>query len=68
MKTALEIALLETHGVELDPTDRVVFEHNYCGHHIVDVVVEDTITGGVVSFECFDTLTGKFPYWGRREI
>lgn len=64
----LEKALWETHQVELDPTDRVVLEQNYCDPTIVDVVVEDTITGGVVTFECFDTRTGTFPYWGQKKF
>ena len=58
----LECALLETHQVELDSTDVVRLEQNYCEPTIVDVVVEDTITGKVVTFECFDTQKGIFPY------
>ncbi len=61
-------ALWETHQVELDPTDVVRFEQNYCEPTIVDVVVEDTVTGGVVTFECFDTRAGVFPYWGQKEF
>jgi hypothetical protein len=55
-------ALWETYKVELDSTDIVRFEQNYCEPTIVDVVVEDTITNEVVTFECFDTRTGVFPY------
>lgn len=66
--TKLERALFETHGVELEPTDVVRFVQNYCEPAIVDVVVEDTITGGVVTFECFDTRIGVFPYWGQKEF
>ena len=58
-------ALLETHGVELEPTDVVRLRQNYCGPHIVDVEVEDTITGEVAVFECFDTSIGAFPYQGQ---
>ena len=55
-------ALWETHKVELEPTDVVHFEQNYCEPTIVDVVVEDTITGEALTFECFDTRRGVFPY------
>jgi hypothetical protein len=58
----LQRALWEAHGVELDPTDVVRFEQNYCEPTIVDVVVEDTISGRVVTFGCFDTRAGVFPY------
>lgn len=60
-------ALMKTHGVELEPTDAVSFEHNYCEPTIVDVVVTDAYTGKVFTFECFDTRRGKFPYWGQEE-
>jgi hypothetical protein len=60
--TKLAKALLETYGVELDPTDRVVLEQNYSEPTIVDVVVTDTLTGHQAVFECFDTATGCFPY------
>ena len=60
-------ALMKTHQVELDPTDVVSFEHNYCEPTIVDVVVKDTYTGKVFTFECFDTHKGVFPYWGQEE-
>ena len=55
-------ALWETHGVELESTDVVRLRQNYCEPSIVDVEVEDTITGEVVTFECFDAHTGTFPY------
>jgi hypothetical protein len=55
-------ALWETHQVELESTDRVVLEQNYCDPTIVDVVVTDTITGYRMVFECFDTSKGCFPY------
>ena len=55
-------ALWETHKVELDPTDVVRLEQNYCNPAIVDVVVVDTLTGYKVTFECFDTSKGIFPY------
>ena len=58
----LRKALMETHNVELEPTDIVEFQHNYCGHNIVDVVVTDTKTGKVHIFEMFDTRLGVFPY------
>ena len=64
----LEKALWETHQVELESTDVVRLRQNYCEPSIVDVEVEDTITGGVVTFECFDTRTGVFPYWGQKEF
>jgi hypothetical protein len=55
-------ALWETHKVELEPTDVVRFEQNYCEPTIVDVVVEDTIAGEKYTFPCFDTSKGIFPY------
>ena len=55
-------ALWETHKVKLEPTDVVHFEQNYCESTIVDVVIEDTITGETLTFECFDTRRGVFPY------
>ncbi len=58
----LAMALLETHQVELESTDVVHFEHNYCGYHVVDVVVFDPLTGYEARFECFDTSLGIFPY------
>ena len=64
----LAVALWETHKVELEPTDVVLLRQNYCEPSIVDVEVEDTITGEVVTFECFDTRNGVFPYWGRAEF
>ena len=60
--TQLERALWASHKVELDPTDVVVLEQNYCEPTIVDVVVTDTITGYRMVFECFDTAKGCFPY------
>ena len=60
-------ALWDTHQVELDPTDVVSFEHNYCEPTIVDVVVKDTYTGKMFTFECFDTRKGVFPYWSQEE-
>lgn len=60
--TQLAIALFETFQVELDCTDIVLLEHNYCELTIVDVVVVDTITGHKFVFEKFDTSKGIFPY------
>ena len=60
--TKLAKALWETHKVELEATDVVRLEQNYCEPTIVDVVVEDAITGFKMVFECFDTRTGVFPY------
>lgn len=60
-------ALMKTFQVELEPTDAVSFEHNYCESTIVDVVVKDAFTGEVFTFECFDTRKGVFPYWGLEE-
>jgi hypothetical protein len=60
--TNLEKALKSTHNVELDPTDCVTFEHNYCENTMVDVVVTDTLTGCKCVFELFDTTTGCFLY------
>ncbi len=54
--------LLKVHGVELDPTDVVRLEQNYCEPTIVDVVVEDTLTGRKCVFEWFDTTKGIFIY------
>ena len=55
-------ALWETHKVELEPTDIVRLEKNYCETSIVDVVVIDTITDYKMVFECFDISKGIFPY------
>jgi hypothetical protein len=66
--TELERALLETFQVELESTDVVVLKQSYCEPTIVDVVVEDTITGEMVTFECFDTRTGVFPYGDQTEV
>lgn len=60
--TMLEKALKDTHNVELDSTDCVTFEHNYCENTMVDVVVIDTITGYKCVFELFDTTKGCFLY------
>ena len=62
MMSQLAKALLETHRVELESTDVVRLEQNYCELSIVDVVVVDTITGYKMVFECFDTSKGVFPY------
>ena len=62
MMSQLAKALWETHKVELEPTDVVRLEQNYCDPSIVDVVVVDTITGYKMVFECFDTSKGVFPY------
>lgn len=55
-------ALWETHQVELEPTDVVRLEQNYCCPSIVDVMVIDTIAGEEYTFPCFDTSKGTFPY------
>jgi hypothetical protein len=55
-------ALWETHQAELDPTDVVRLEQNYCCPSIVDVVVIDPIAGEEYIFPCFDTSKGTFPY------
>lgn len=55
-------ALWETHQVELEPTDVVRLEQNYCCPSIVDVVVIDPIAGEEYTFPCFDTSKGIFPY------
>ena len=57
----LREALLETHKVELDISDKVEFQHNYCEPTIVDVVVTDGYTGKQATFHCFDTFGGTFP-------
>ena len=62
LQSTLAKALFETHGVELDPTDVVRLEQNYCEPTIVDVVVKDTVTGESFRFECYDTRRGCFPY------
>lgn len=59
--TNISKALKETHGVELEPTDKVTFKHNYCSHNIVDVVVTD-ICGNTLFFEAYDCAAGCFPY------
>ena len=61
MKT-LKQALFETFGVELEATDRVELQQNYCEPSVVDVVVTDTVKGEVFAFWCFDTIRGVFPY------
>ncbi len=53
-------ALWETHQVELESTDRVVLEQNYCGPHIVDVVVTDTLVGKTYVFGLYDISTKVF--------
>ena len=53
-------ALWETHEVELEPTDRVVLEQNYCGPNIVDVVVTDTLVGKTYVFGLYDTAAQAF--------
>lgn len=58
----LATALFETHGITLESTDVVTFNHNYCENSIVDVVITDTNTGETVTCECFDTVKGIFPY------
>ena len=55
-------ALWETHQVELEPTDVVRLEQNYCCPSIVDVVVIDPIAGEEYTFPCFDASKGTFPY------
>jgi hypothetical protein len=62
MDEKLKLALWETYQVELDPWDRVEFEHNYCEHTLVDVIVTDFHTRKQYVFECFDTAKGIFPY------
>lgn len=62
LQSKLAKALLETHGVELDPTDVVRLEQNYCEPTIVDVVVKDAYTGKSFRFECYDISRGCFPY------
>jgi hypothetical protein len=59
--TNISKALKETHGVELEPTDKVTFKHNYCSHNIVDVIVTD-ICGKDFFFEAYDCAAGCFPY------
>lgn len=59
---SLRDALLETFGVELESTDLITFEHNYCGDNIVDVIVTDTKSGTRHEFPMFDTHYGIFPY------
>lgn len=61
-QSKLAKALFETHGVELEPTDVVRLEQNYCEPTIVDVVVEDTRVGKSFRFECYDISRGCFPY------
>ena len=62
LNNSLRNALLKDFGVELEPTDLVTFEHNYCGDHIVDVIVTDTKSGTRHEFPMFDTRYGIFPY------
>jgi hypothetical protein len=59
--TALEKALFETHGVELDSTDVVRLEQNYCEPTIVDVIVIEA-SGKRWFFGGYDTTLGIFPY------
>lgn len=61
IQSTLAKALFETHGVELDPTDVVRLEQNYCEPTIVDVVVIEA-SGQRWFFGGFDTTRGCFPY------
>jgi hypothetical protein len=61
MGEALKKALFESFGVELESSDKVTLEHNYCEPTIVDVVVTDS-NGKRYSFDCFNTTLGIFPY------
>jgi hypothetical protein len=54
-------ALLESFGVELEPTDVVLIEQNYCEPTIVDVVIIDGNTKEKTTFGCFDISKGVFP-------
>ena len=60
--TNISKALKETHGVELESTDKVTFEHNYCSHNIVDVIVTD-VSGHSLQFDAYDCAVGCFPYY-----
>lgn len=60
--TDLTKALKETHGVELEPTDKITFKHNYCSRNIVDVIVTD-VCGHSFQFEAYDCAAGCFPYY-----
>ena len=62
MSRELATALRETFGIELEPTDAVTFEHNYCEYTMVDVIITDTKTGEEFTCELFDTTNGIFPY------
>ena len=55
-------ALKKTHDVELEDGDKVEFEHNYCEHTLVDVIVTDINTGEKHTFKAFNTRFGSFPY------
>ena len=59
--TKLAQALLESFGAELEPTDVVLFEQNYCETTIVDVVIIDGNTKEKTTFGCFDISKGVFP-------
>lgn len=61
MGKALKLALFETFGVELESSDKVTLEQNYCESTIVDVVVTD-VNNKCYTFNCFDTTLGVFPY------
>ena len=58
----LQKALLDTHGVELDPGDQIEIVGGYCSPTIVDILVTDVYTGQVHVFECYDSARGVFPY------
>lgn len=60
--TELVAALKKTHGVELEENDKVEFEHNYCDHAVVDVVVTDGNTNEKYTFPAFNCRFGGFPY------
>lgn len=62
MSKRLAEALRESFGVELESTDVVTFNHNYCENTVVDVVITDTKTGEEFTCEMFDTTNGIFPY------
>lgn len=60
MLNSVAKALWETHQVEVEPTDVIIIEQNYCEPTIVDVVVIDGLTGRKCRFEWFDVSGGYF--------
>ena len=60
MGEQLKEALKESFMVEIETTDVIMFQHNYCENTIVDVVIIDSRTGKSYCFPLFNTELGFF--------